>query len=172
MEDLLYTYGKVGKARESQVAADALGERSVCTDSGCSTCVWAGAGLSDELWKYSESVGTLQRRVDEQGSGDADPLTYVWQAEVTNATWELVTPAGGVKPCSRAGHAMVAVGDVLWMHGGVRFCTNADAEGTNEEADGSNEEAEGSNEEAEGSNDEAEGTDAGEGKSGHVSGMR
>jgi hypothetical protein len=175
MEDLLYTYGKVGKARESQVAADALGERSVCTDSGCSTCVWAGAGLSDELWKYSESVGTLQRRVDEQGSGDADPLTYVWQAEVTNATWELVTPAGGVKPCSRAGHAMVAVGDVLWMHGGfVRFCTNEEAEGTNEEAEGTNEEAEGTNEEAEGTNEEAEGSNAGrnEGESGQVSGMR
>ena len=121
----------------------------------------AGAGLSDELWKYSESVGTLQQ----SAYNFHQQSRHLWQAEVTNGTWELVTPAGGVKPCSRAGHAMVAVGDVLWMHGGVRFCTNADAEGSNEEADGSNEEAEGSN-------DEAEGTDAGEGKSGHVSGMR
>ena len=84
----------------------------MCTDSGCWTCVWADAGLSDELWKYSESNVTLQQSVIKQGR------TFAWQAEATNATWELVTPVG-VKPSARASHAMVAVDNVLWMHGGV-----------------------------------------------------
>jgi N-acetylneuraminic acid mutarotase len=51
--------------------------------------VWAGAERSDELWKYS----------------------------VATETWEQIVTAGD-KPSARRGHAMAAVDNVLWMHGG------------------------------------------------------
>ena len=51
--------------------------------------MWAGAERSDELWKYS----------------------------VATETWEQIVTAGD-KPSARRGHAMAAVDNVLWMHGG------------------------------------------------------
>ena len=51
--------------------------------------MWAGAGRSEELWKYS----------------------------VATETWEQIVTSGD-KPSARWGHAMVAVDNVLWMHGG------------------------------------------------------
>ena len=51
--------------------------------------MWAGAERSEELWKYS----------------------------VAMETWEQIVTAGD-KPSARWGHAMVAVDNFLWMHGG------------------------------------------------------
>jgi hypothetical protein len=59
--------------------------------------VWAGAGRSEELWKYS----------------------------VATETWEQIVTSGD-KPSARWGHAMVAVDNVLWMHGGETGLSEGD----------------------------------------------
>ena len=65
-------------------------------------------------YRCCATIENQQKRYD--GGGWSDEL---WKFSTTTETWVELTPTGD-KPSARRGHAMVAIGNLLFLFGGAR----------------------------------------------------